>query len=378
MFIISSLSPYSNEVRTTIDKAAAQPRTQPRLALHALLNPDSDDIVLLPQRITQDLGAVLRTHNVRSFALCGIPATVVLADDTSPPSYSPPTPADLNDDTPSQPRNDPAPVAGRYSPLRPRHPEVAAQQQSSSPSHSSRSPDREVRASRRRRRVSSPVIQGGETDPGPEAKRRRQEGTMNSNGETDALNGKSKPFSNGVAAQIRATSSKATNGTSKGPYTNGSASTNGHSPASKSRSSAYLGHSREEVSRLIIQALQDLGYTSSAAQLVQESGFELEAPVVAAFRQAVVQGSWVLAESLLFGGPASPMLDTENGERNGEESHGLSLAAHAQPSLMRFWLRQQKFLELLEARETHNALKVLRTELTPLNQDHDKLHFLSR
>lgn len=321
---------------------------------------------------------MLRTQNVRSFALCGIPAAVVLADDNFPPSYSPPTSADLNDETPSQPTTNSAPGAGRHSPLRPRHPQVAAQQQGSNPSQRSTSPLREVRASLRRRRESSPVIESSETDPGPQPKRRRQGATMNSNGETEASNGKSKPVSNGVTAQSRAALSKATNGTSKGPYTNGSASTNGHSSTSKTRSSTYLGHSREEVSRLIIQALQDLGYTSSAANLVQESGFELEAPVVAAFRQAVMQGSWVLAESLLFGGPASPKLDTENGERNGEASHGLPLAAHAQPSLMRFWLRQQKFLELLEARETHHALRVLRTELTPLNQDHDKLHFLSR
>lgn len=43
-----------------------------------------------------------------------------------------------------------------------------------------------------------------------------------------------------------------------------------------------------------------------------------------------------------------------------------------------FYMRQQKFLELLEAREVSKALQVLRTELTPLNQSVEKLHSLSR
>lgn len=44
---------------------------------------------------------------------------------------------------------------------------------------------------------------------------------------------------------------------------------------------------------------------------------------------------------------------------------------------MKCWLRQQKFLELLEERDTGRALTVLRGELTPLYQDTGKLHFLS-
>lgn len=197
---------------------------------------------------------------------------------------------------------------------------------------------------------------------------------MTSNGDTETLNGHSKPHSNGVA-KGNAVASKASNGTSKGHNVNGSA-TNGHSPASRNLSPTHLGHSREEVSRLIIQALQDLGYTASASNLRQESGFELESSQVAEFRDAVMQGSWVLAESLLFDGSSSAKIVAGNG--TGSTSRGLGLADHAQPGLMRFWLREQKFLELLEARETHQALRVLRTELTPVNHDVDKLHFLSR
>ena len=41
-------------------------------------------------------------------------------------------------------------------------------------------------------------------------------------------------------------------------------------------------------------------------------------------------------------------------------------------------MRQQKFLELLENGDITRALAVLRTELTPLNQNEEKLHSLAR
>lgn len=59
-----------------------------------------------------------------------------------------------------------------------------------------------------------------------------------------------------------------------------------------------------------------------------------------------------------------------------------TLAEHLAEALslqtIRFELRQQKFLEALEAKETKKALTVLRNELAPLNHDSDRLHFLSR
>jgi WD40 repeat protein len=134
---------------------------------------------------------------------------------------------------------------------------------------------------------------------------------------------------------------------------------------------SYFGHDREEVARLLIQALGDLGYNGSAAALSQESGYELESPTVAAFRNAVLQGEWNEAEELLFGSPAASDTPIEM------RSAGLALVEGAAKDVMRFWLRQQKFLELLEMRDTGRALMVLRTELTPLDQDVAKVHFLS-
>lgn len=151
---------------------------------------------------------------------------------------------------------------------------------------------------------------------------------------------------------------------------NGSSSTNGR--GTKPRL-PYFGHDREEVTRILIQALTDLGYNGAAGALSQESGFELESPVVAAFRNAVLQGDWAEAEELLFVGTTG-----EGGVSVSNNGNGLVLQDGIDKDVMRFWLRQQKFMELLEQRDTGRALMVLRLELTPLYQDTGKLHFLSR
>ncbi|KAI1776372.1 WD40-repeat-containing domain protein [Hypoxylon cercidicola] len=176
-----------------------------------------------------------------------------------------------------------------------------------------------------------------------------------------ASNGISKPYANGKSHQ-RLPASGATNGAHKNSTLNGSSKTR--------QPDTYFGHNREEVTRILIQALSDMGYHSAAESVSQESGFELESPTVAAFRNAILEGDWNEAEMLLFGA-VTP------GDRTSEGGNGLVLADGADRNLMRFWIRQQKFLELLEQRETGRALSVLRTELTPLYQDTQKLHFLS-
>ncbi|KAL2146498.1 hypothetical protein VTI28DRAFT_3679 [Corynascus sepedonium] len=133
---------------------------------------------------------------------------------------------------------------------------------------------------------------------------------------------------------------------------------------------SYYGHNREEVTRILIQALNDLGYHAAADSVSDESGFQVESPDVVAFRQAVLGGSWSKAEDLLCGtGARGP------GQASGS---GLVLALGADRNDMRFRLRRQKFLELLEQRETGRALAVLRHELTPLCQEHATLNLLSR
>ena len=127
----------------------------------------------------------------------------------------------------------------------------------------------------------------------------------------------------------------------------------------------YANHNREETTRILIQALNDLGYHAAADSVGEESGFQVESPDVVAFRQAVLEGSWGRAEELLCG--------------KGAQGNGLALAPGADRNAMRFRVRQQKFLELIEQRETIPALAVLRNELTPLCQgQHQTICILSK
>ena len=202
---------------------------------------------------------------------------------------------------------------------------------------------------------------------------RLDSGSPNSNGARHHSNGS--PHS----ALHKTVFTTSTNG--HAASTNGTPSMfrNGSSPTvSRGKASSFFGHDREEVTRLLIQGLADLGYQGSADRLSQESGYEVESQTVAAFRYAVLQGDWLEAESLLFGTPPA-----EDGGgvsiSNGQAHHtGLRFAEGADQDELKFRLREQKYLELLEARKQTDALNVLRQELTPLHQDMGKLHHLAR
>ncbi|KAK5107920.1 hypothetical protein LTR62_000525 [Meristemomyces frigidus] len=192
-------------------------------------------------------------------------------------------------------------------------------------------------------------------------------------------------------------SSPHTNGSAKSSETNGyrtnGQSENGQTAVKREHDSTpFFGHDREEVTRILLQSLRDLGYHGAARQLSGESGFELEVPSVAHFRTAVQEGQWDEAEAVLFGGEGEDgeggvMLGNGNGElrkswtsrgfQNGHLQRGLPLAEHADTTKMRFMLREQKYMELLERRELNAALAVLRTELTPLKKEISRLHALS-
>lgn len=135
----------------------------------------------------------------------------------------------------------------------------------------------------------------------------------------------------------------------------------------------YFGHDREEVTRILIQSLYDLGYSGAAESLSEESGYQLETEAVAVFRSAVLDGQWSEAEYIL-----ALSFDPQQRTEEHPNRQKLVLAENANKNEMLFYLRQQKFLELLEARDLGAALAVLRTELTPLNYDIGRLHALSR
>jgi WD repeat-containing protein 26 len=200
-----------------------------------------------------------------------------------------------------------------------------------------------------------------------------------------------------------------TNGSASSPHTNGSAKsgetngfhTNDHAEerGGVRNSEPFYGHDREEVTRILLQSLENLGYHSAARQLSDDSGYELEIPSVASFRNAVLSGEWDDAEALLFGSEGvaefeSGGVSLGNGHSansptwpgksrlsvnspNGYARHGLPLAEGADTTMLKFLLRQQKYLELLEQRDPNSALSVLRNELTPLKRDVKRLHELS-
>ena len=119
-----------------------------------------------------------------------------------------------------------------------------------------------------------------------------------------------------------------------------------------------------------------MGYSKAAATLSDESKYELESPTVAAFRMAILEGEWAEAESLLLGSPPTDVGQMQHVPEN-QYGEGLVLAEGADRSRMLFWIRQQKYLELLEKRELGMALMVLRQELTTLHYDTQQVHTLS-
>lgn len=123
------------------------------------------------------------------------------------------------------------------------------------------------------------------------------------------------------------------------------------------------------MTRLLIQGLDDLGYHGAADKLSQESGFEVESAAVAQFRDAVLQGEWQQAEALLLG---SEPPDGGGGVsiRNGD-CPGLKLVDSANRDQLRFQLKTQKYLELLEAGDSGSAIIVLQKELRPLQPEKD-------
>lgn len=115
-----------------------------------------------------------------------------------------------------------------------------------------------------------------------------------------------------------------------------------------------------------------MGYENAANALSSESGYEVESSEVAQFRSAILSGRWSEAERILSGSR-----EDEGGGRPPSADHGLVLAENADIRQMKFWIRQQKFLELLVTRNLLAALKVLRDELTPLGRDTFQLHTLA-
>ncbi|OAA66082.1 WD domain protein [Cordyceps fumosorosea ARSEF 2679] len=205
-------------------------------------------------------------------------------------------------------------------------------------------------------------------EPQPKRRRRTPADMVAADNNGTASNGAvPQPTANGTSS--RAANGNTANGDAKPSIAMNGSSAKGKRVGAGPDPETYLGHNREEVTRILIQALTDMGYQTAAESVSHDSGFNLENPTVAAFRSSVLQGAWDETEDLLNG---ATTLDEQ-----GELGNGLVLAAGSDRSTMRFWVRQQKYLELLELRDTSRALMALRNDLTPLSQDTEKLRLLS-
>ncbi|XP_021713806.1 uncharacterized WD repeat-containing protein C343.04c-like [Chenopodium quinoa] len=113
---------------------------------------------------------------------------------------------------------------------------------------------------------------------------------------------------------------------------------------------------RLEFVRLIAGALYALGYERTGACLEEESGIPLHSAAVNLLMQHVLDGRWDESASIL--------------QSIGLEDETIIKSA-------KFLILEQKFFELLDDGKTMDALKTLRTEISPLHIKTSRLHELS-
>jgi hypothetical protein len=103
----------------------------------------------------------------------------------------------------------------------------------------------------------------------------------------------------------------------------------------------------------------------------------MESPEVAEFRHYVMEASWEQAEAALV---RLGVTDEDNLMVRSTVAWLFTLEPHSSdcPQESRLLISQQKYLELLENRNTTAALMVLRNELASHNTDPEHLHSLSR
>nr|OQO23613.1 hypothetical protein B0A51_08070 [Rachicladosporium sp. CCFEE 5018] len=254
---------------------------------------------------------------------------------------------------------------------------------------------------RKRRRSLTPVYDIEKSSPGANNTPKQRRKRVRASGPTNPTIGQEMRLDQ---RSLESNGRRSTNGSSQNgssPHTNGSTASTGTNgfrgdAAVVPDTTPFYGHDREEVTRILLQSLSDLGYKGAADQLSRESGYQLEIPSVAAFRSAVQDGDWSDAELILLGAESDVAEDgdggvslgnghtgtplwrrSKNGHANGRIHGGLPLAEGADVVMLKFLLRQQKYLELLERRDVEAALGVLRNELTPLKRDIGRIHTIS-
>eukprot|EP01083_Nonionella_stella_P225624 801929_1 len=102
---------------------------------------------------------------------------------------------------------------------------------------------------------------------------------------------------------------------------------------------------QDEMARVLVQALEDLGFEKSARCLRVEADVHVESSILAQLESLVASGDWAGVHNLL------PRL----GITSARKQRAFKLSVF-----------EQQFLELVEQNETSAALRLLRSDLTPL------------
>uniref|UniRef100_A0A1D1Y0T8 WD repeat-containing protein 26 n=1 Tax=Anthurium amnicola TaxID=1678845 RepID=A0A1D1Y0T8_9ARAE len=113
---------------------------------------------------------------------------------------------------------------------------------------------------------------------------------------------------------------------------------------------------RVEFVRIITKALYSLGYERSGALLEEESGIHLHSSIVNLFRKHIVGGNWDESIATL---------------------HKIGLTDEKILKSASFLILEQKFFEHLENNKFMDALKTLRSEITPLCINEKRVHELA-
>ncbi|XWS41019.1 hypothetical protein CRYUN_Cryun17cG0045300 [Craigia yunnanensis] len=111
-----------------------------------------------------------------------------------------------------------------------------------------------------------------------------------------------------------------------------------------------------EFVRIIAKTLYSLGYKKSGAHLEEESGIPLHSSAVNVFMRQILEGSW--DESIVT-------------------LHNIGLTDERTIKSASFLILEQKFFELLDEEKVMDALKTLRTEITPLCINNSRVRELS-
>lgn len=138
---------------------------------------------------------------------------------------------------------------------------------------------------------------------------------------------------------------------------NNNNSNNNNIEAITETNNTYYGFKKNEVTKLIIQSLHDLGYESIAQKLENQSGLTIDTQQVRSFRTALLNGEWEKAEELL---------------------ESITLLKNIKINDVKFSIRRQEFLESLSEADPNGALNILQKKLTPLNCNTTELHNLSK